>query len=189
MKKTLIIGSIMALSLVGASSAQAQIKAETRAELKKEIEVKKQEIKTMKTERASTTTDAKLAKLNEAVKSSQIHLTKELSRLNDAKTKIESRLAKFEQAGANVTVAKADLALAITALATVQTKINAVGTVQAGTDTKAFAEALRTAVKAAQSSINDARKALSKVTSDMKGLEASIKRMKNATSTASSTRN
>jgi hypothetical protein len=152
----------------------------TRQTLKNEIEQKKQELKT---ERASTTDEIKLIKINGVIKDSGLHLSAELSKLNDAKTRIDSRLAKFEQAGGNTTTARADLALAVTSLATAQTKIDAVSAVQASTDTKTFADALRTAVKDAQSAINDAQKALSKVTSDMRGLEASIKLPKTASST------
>ncbi len=203
MKKTLIIGSAIALSLVGASAAQAetatvtatvaatttrpaikaQMKAEIkdiRAEIKTEIQAKKQELQA---KRASTTAEIKLAKVAETIKQSKIHLANEISRLNDAKSRIDSRIAKFDQAGANTVAVKADLALAVTAIAGAQAKVDAVGSVQPSTDTKAFADSLRKAVKDAQTSINDAQKALIKVTSDMKGLEASVKASKTASST------
>lgn len=172
-----------------ASTTKAVIK-DKKVELKNEIEQKKQELKTERNERASTTAEIKLMRVAETVKLSQTHLNNEIARLNDAKSRIDSRLTKFEQVGGNTTLARADLALAVTAMTAAQAKVDAVGTVKTSTDTKAFADALRTAVKAAQSSINDAQKALSKVTSDMKGIESSIKRNnRNATSTASSTQN
>lgn len=183
----------MALSIIGASSANAQTETpnvrqlpvirisasstkaaikDIRVELKSQIEAKKQEIQS---KRASTTAEIKLMKVAETVKQSKAHLTNELSKLADAKARIDSRLAKFDEAGANTVAAKADLALAVTAIAAAQAKVDAVASVQASLDTKAFADALRKAVKDAQTSINDAQKALVKVTGDMRGLEASVK--------------
>lgn len=185
MKKSIIIaGTLSMMALAGIQNAEAaELKATVqskRIELKAQIEEKKQE---MKTRRASTTEEIKVFKLNETVKLSQAHLNAEIAKLSDIRSRIETRLAKFEQYGGNTTIARADLALGVTAIGAAQTKIDAVGAIQASTDTKAFTDVLRAAVKAAQASINDAQKALTKVTSDMKGIEASIKRNATASST------
>jgi len=163
------------------TKAWATSTKDKRMELKAEIDERKQELESR---RASTTADIKMTKVTETMKLASVHLTSELTRLGDIKTKIDSRLSKFDQAGASTTAARADLATAVSLMTTAQTKIAAVSTISASTtDAKASADAVRQAVKDAQSAINDAQKALMQVVSDMRGLEASVRVGASATST------
>jgi hypothetical protein len=141
-----------------------------KMDLKTEIENRKEDLANR---RASTTEAVKTVRFNETMKLSQTHLTQEVSRLSDIKAKIDTRLTKFDTQGVSTVAVRADLALAVTAIADAQTKISAAGSVQLTTDTKASADAVRQAVKDAQTAINAAQTALMKVVSDMKGLEAS----------------
>lgn len=156
-----------------------------RMEIKTQIETRKQELEAKRASSTEARIETRATKASnriaETIREAQNRLNGEIKRLGDIKAKIDSRLVKFEQVGATTTLARADEALAVTAIAGAQTQINAIASFQVSTtatttvNVKASTDALRQAIKAAQTAINDAQKALMKVVSDMKGLEASVK--------------
>lgn len=142
----------------------------TRMELKNEIEARKAELAAR---RASTTAMVKATaaeRVQDTLKLAQNHLSQELQRLMDIKTKIESRLSKFDEEKADTTESRNDLAVAVTALQKAESDITAVGSVEITSDLKASAEAIRGAVNTAQTSVDAAQKSLAQVVDDMKAL-------------------
>ncbi|HVU06532.1 MAG TPA: hypothetical protein VHC46_01720 [Thermodesulfobacteriota bacterium] len=204
MKKTIILGSALALSLAGtpvahaqeairpvpamrpalktiASTTRAEIKEvrveakeaiqDKRSELKAEIEVRKE---ALAQKRASTTAEIKVARINETLKNAQTHLAAESSRLDEIKEKIDSRMDKLSEAGADVSKAQASLDLAITAMNGADAKISALASIDASS-ADASTE-IKAAVKDAQAAIDAAQKALLQVVTDMRTAEISVKK-------------
>ena len=167
------------------SNIRATTSTSTKMDLKAEIEMRKEDLAARRASSSAAIKETAIERVNNALKLATSHLNQEIQRLTDIKAKIDTRLDKFDQNGGNTSVARADLALAVTSINTAQADVTAVGAVTITTDLKASAEAIRTAVKTAQESINAAQKALSKVVSDMRGLEAETQ----TATTTSSTEN
>ncbi len=162
-----------------------------REEVKEKMSEKREDIKELRAEVREKASD----RLDLIVKNAGKRLSHALEELNSIKARIESRLTKFEQAGATTTSARADLSIAVSKLAIASTSVQAVLSTPISTSTPTTtAAALKTAVKTAQTAIQDAHKSLMQVIADMKGLQGTLmrdkeKRDRPATTTASTTRN
>ncbi|MDE1874989.1 MAG: hypothetical protein KGH68_02900 [Patescibacteria group bacterium] len=174
MKKSIIFSLVLAIALVGAIGAMT-VRAETPQQqtLMAEIEARKialQEHRASSTEMIAY--DQAMTRIGSTAKYAEVHLNLEMQRLADIQSKIESRLAKLDQDGADTASARADLDLVAPLVTDAQFKTYQVGILEAATSSPFEAVfALRTAVKDAQESIDAVQRGLVKVVVDMKSLE------------------
>ncbi len=198
MKKSLVISGILAISLLplvsladvsASTSAEVNVQVKTRAELearkreeqdkreenkdtiKATIDAKKEAVKTAVEERRQNVEKQVIDRLKKFVANLVNRFEAAVERLNTLSTRIESRIAKLEAAGIDVTesktllvAAKLKIQVASSSIAQIQTKADAVIT----GDTRALYPELKSTVEQEKALIKEAQAALVEVVKSLK---------------------
>lgn len=141
----------------------------TRGEIKDSREEMRRNASTTRAEIRADVKEKAYKRLVETASTTQSHLYKAIDRLNEIKTKIDSRITKFADSGVDVTLARADLITANFKIDQAKASVGLLsGIVISTDDPRDSLVSLKDAVKTAQKAINDAHQALVNVVKNFK---------------------
>lgn len=133
----------------------------TRGEIKDKRDEFRKEASTTRAEIKQDVKDRAAKRLGETVTNATRQLNQAISRLEEIKAKIDSRITKFAEKGVDVTLARADLLTASFKIDQAKTAVSAIsGVVVSTTDPKTSLESLKTVVETAKKAVEDAHRAL-----------------------------
>ena len=210
----LLIGTVSIVPMYGvfaetSTSTSTTTPRGVREEFKREIEMKRQDLKDarenfkdevkqkreeIKSELKDRKEEIKSEFKGDLAKKKASNVSRVLaataSRLDKLVARIESRIQKIKAKGGNTTTAEASVALAKTDIASARVHISAIGSFDltgASSTAQANFEHIRTEAKLAKDSLASAHKNLSNAVSSLKGQEKLLHIDNEATSTATTT--